>query len=151
MKLDKIDKQILTLIQRDAGLSVGALAELVNISKSACWRRMQKFEQEGIIKQRTTVLDPKKLGLKLVVFISLKTNKHSQQWSEKFKHTVELIPEVMEVHRMGGDVDYLVKAIVEDISDYDNLYQKLIKTELLEVTAGFVMETIKNTVELPIQ
>lgn len=151
MKLDKIDKQILTLIQRDAGLSVGALAELVNISKSACWRRMQKFEQEGIIKQRTTVLDPKKLGLKLVVFISLKTNKHSQQWSEKFKRTVELIPEVMEVHRMGGDVDYLVKAIVEDISDYDNLYQKLIKTELLEVTAGFVMETIKNTVELPIQ
>lgn len=151
MTLDKIDRQILSLMQQDASLSIGALADLVSISKSACWRRVQKYEEQGIIKQRITVLDPKRLGLRLIVFISIKTNTHSQEWSDRFKRTVELIPGVMEVHRMGGDVDYLIKAIVDDISGYDELYQKLIKTELSEVTAGFVMETIKSTLELPIQ
>lgn len=150
MKLDQTDKKILRLMQQDASLSVGAVAERVNLSKSACWRRIQRFEEEGLIRQKITVLDPKKLGFNLIVFISIRTNQHNNTWAENFKQTVDLIPEIIEVYRMGGDVDYLIKAIVADISGYDKLYQQLIQADLFEVTAGFVMENVKTTNQLPI-
>lgn len=150
MKLDQTDKKILRLMQQDASLSVGAVAEHVNLSKSACWRRIQRFEEEGLIRQKITVLDPKKLGFNLIVFISIRTNQHNNTWAENFKQTVDLIPEIIEVYRMGGDVDYLIKAIVADISGYDQLYQQLIQADLFEVTAGFVMENVKTTNQLPI-
>lgn len=150
MTLDNVDRKILTLLQRDATLSVGAIGELVSISKSACWRRIQRMEEEGVIQQKITIINPEKLGLKLIVFISVRTNQHNKKWAAEFKNTVSLIPEITEVFRMGGEVDYLIKAIVEDISGYDRLYQKLISVELFEVTAGFVMEKIKETKELPI-
>ena len=148
--LDQTDKKILRLMQQDASLSVGAVAEHVNLSKSACWRRIQRFEEEGLIRQKITVLDPKKLGFNLIVFISIRTNQHNNTWAENFKQTVDLIPEIIEVYRMGGDVDYLIKAIVADISGYDQLYQQLIQADLFEVTAGFVMENVKTTNQLPI-
>ena len=150
MNFDKTDKKLLIAMQRDASLSVGALADEVGISKSACWRRIQRLEEEGVIQQKVTVLNPAKLGLKLMVFISIRTSQHNKEWAEKFKQTVAIIPDIIEVHRMGGEVDYLIKAIVEDMAGYDRLYQRLIHADLFEVTAGFVMETIKSTNELPI-
>ncbi len=150
MLLDKTDKRLLAMMQRDAAKSVGTLAEEVGISKSACWRRIQKLDDAGIIRQRITLLEPAKLGLKLIVFISVRTNQHNKRWAAQFSQVVEDIPGVMEVYRMGGEVDYLIKAIVEDMEGYDRLYQKLIAADLFEVTAGFVMETIKQTSELPI-
>lgn len=150
MDLDRVDKKILCMMQQDASLSVGALAEQIGVSKSACWRRIQRLETEGVICQKITVLDPKKIGLNLIVFVSIRTNQHNKAWAEKFKQTVELIPEIIEVYRMGGEVDYLIKAVVQDISDYDRLYQRLIRADLFEVTAGFVMENIKTTNQLPI-
>lgn len=147
---DKVDKQLLRLMQQDANTSVANLAEQVGISKTACWRRIQKLEESGVIKQKITVLAPEKLGLSLIVFISVRTNQHNKKWADQFKQTVEVIPGVMEVYRMGGEVDYLIKALVEDIAGYDHLYQRLIHADLCEVTAGFVMETIKSTNQLPI-
>lgn len=147
---DKIDEKILNLLQIDAGLSVGTISDKVGISKSSCWRRIQSLEENGVIQQRITVLDPEKVGLNLMVFVSIKTNQHSQVWSENFKQRVETIPEVMEVHRMGGEVDYLLKIMVKDIKAYDLVYQKLISINLSEVTAGFVMETIKMSYQLPV-
>jgi Lrp/AsnC family transcriptional regulator len=150
MEIDKTDNAILTLMQRDASLSVGMLAEQIGISKSACWRRIQKLEENGIIRQQVTLLEPAKVGLSLTVFISVRTNQHNANWAANFKQTVEEIPGVMEVYRMGGDVDYLVKAVVRDMTGYDQLYQKLLCADLMEVTAGFVMETIKQTTALPL-
>lgn len=149
-QLNKTDKQILSLLQKDASMSVGKLADEVGISKSACWRRIQQLEDSGVIQQKITVLNPEKLGLKLIVFISVRTSQHNKGWAEKFKQTVEVVPGIMEVYRMGGEVDYLIKAIVEDMAGYDLLYQRLIQADLFEVTAGFVMETIKSTHELPL-
>ncbi|WP_034474041.1 Lrp/AsnC family transcriptional regulator [Aestuariibacter salexigens] len=148
--LDKTDKKLLARLQHDASKSVGVLAEEIGISKSACWRRIQRMEEDGIIRQKVTLLDPSKIGVKLMVFISVRTNQHNKAWADKFKQTVEVIPGVMEVYRMGGEVDYLIKAAVEDIAGYDRLYQRLIHANLFEVTAGFVMETIKSTTEFPI-
>ena len=148
--MDKTDRSILSYLQVDASLSVGDLADKVNISKSACWRRIQKLEERGVIRGRVTLLNANALGLDLTVFISVRTNQHNERWAKNFRATVEDIPGVLEVYRMGGDVDYLIKALVQGMSGYDKLYQELIKADLYDVTASFVMEVIKETSELPL-
>lgn len=148
--MDKTDRSILSYLQVDASLSVGDLADKVSISKSACWRRIQKLEERGVIRGRVTLLNANALGLDLTVFISVRTNQHNEPWAKNFRATVEDIPGVLEVYRMGGDVDYLIKALVQGMSGYDKLYQQLIKADLYDVTASFVMEVIKETSELPL-
>ncbi len=148
--MDKTDRSILSYLQVDASLSVGDLADKVSISKSACWRRIQKLEERGVIRGRVTLLNANALGLDLTVFISVRTNQHNEPWAKNFRATVEDIPGVLEVYRMGGDVDYLIKALVQGMSGYDKLYQELIKADLYDVTASFVMEVIKETSELPL-
>ena len=148
--MDKTDRSILSYLQVDASLSVGDLAGKVSISKSACWRRIQKLEERGVIRGRVTLLNANALGLDLTVFISVRTNQHNEPWAKNFRATVEDIPGVLEVYRMGGDVDYLIKALVQGMSGYDKLYQQLIKADLYDVTASFVMEVIKETSELPL-
>lgn len=148
--MDKTDLKLLQVLQRDASLSVGVLAERVGLSKSACWRRLQKLEETGAIVGRVTLLNPETLGLKLTVFISVRTSAHNKVWSEQFRQVVLDLPGVLEVYRMGGDIDYLIKAVVKDMAGYDALYQQLIEADLFEVSASFVMETIKRTTELPL-
>lgn len=148
--MDNTDRKILTHLQADAALSVGEVAELVGVSKSACWRRIQKLEQAGIIKRQVTLLDAGALDLSLTVFISIRTNQHNEKWSKQFKAVVQDIPGILEVYRMGGELDYLIKAVVRDMPDYDKLYQQLIRADLFDVTSNFVMEEIKYTTELPL-
>jgi len=151
VKLDKQDRYILELLQRDATLSVGEVAERVGVSKSACWRRIQKLEQEGVIRERVTLLNQEQVNLPLTVYISVRTNQHNEQWSAQFKQVVQDIPQVLEVFRMSGDLDYLIKAVVEDMPGYDRLYKRLIKANLNDVSSSFVMETMKHTTELPLE
>ena len=148
--MEILDREILRRLQTNAALSVGDLADRVGISKSACWRRIQKLEREGVIKERITLLNAKAVGLSLTVFISIKTNMHNERWAGQFKDAVMAIPGILEAYRMGGEADYLLKAIVKDMPDYDRLYKELIKVGLFDVTAGFVMEEIKCTTALPL-
>ena len=150
MSMNSTNRTILHHMQRDATLSVADLADLAGISKSACWRRIQKLEQEGVIRNRVTLLDPTSVDLSLTVFIAVKTNQHNESWARHFTEVTENIPGVLEVYRMGGDVDYLVKAVVKDMPGYDALYQELIKADLFDVSASFVMEALKQTTELPL-
>jgi Lrp/AsnC family transcriptional regulator len=145
------DRLLLELMQQDASLSVADLADKIGISKSACWRRIQKFEENGVIRQRVTLLDPAKLGLGLTVFVTIRTNQHNAAWAEKFNTVVQGVEGVLEVYRLGGQIDYLLKAVVADMPGYDRLYQKLIDADLFDVTASFVMEEIKATTVLPIK
>jgi Lrp/AsnC family transcriptional regulator len=151
MQFDKYDTAILALLQNDAALSVGDIADRVGISKSACWRRIQKLEQENVIRQRVTLLNPEAVGLPLTVYVAIRTNQHNAEWAKTFSEVVGELPEVLEVHRMSGELDYLVKAVVSGMAGYDSLYQKLIKANLFDVSASFVMETLKTTTELPLQ
>ena len=148
--MNKTDHTILNHMQRDATLSVAELAEIAGISKSACWRRIQKFEEQGIIRNRVTLLEPSAVDLSLTVFIAIKTNQHNERWAQQFQQVTEGMPGVLEVYRMGGDVDYLVKAVVKDMPGYDALYQELITADLFEVNASFVMEELKQTTALPL-
>ena len=149
-QLNKTDKIILSHLQVDAALSVGDLAEKVGISKSACWRRVQKLQQASIIRSRVTLLNPKAIDLALTVFISVRTNQHTEKWATQVADVVQNIPGILEVYRMGGELDYLLKAVVKDMADYDRLYQQLIQANLSDVTSNFVMEEIKFTTALPL-
>lgn len=151
VKLNKTDISILTLLQEDATSSVEAIANKVGLSKSACWRRIQKFEAEGVIQGKYAVLDPSKVDLALTVYISVRTNQHDDDWYKEFKELAESLVEVLEVHRMSGDLDYLLKAVVTDMASYDRLYKRLVKAKLLDVSAAFVMETLKQTTKLPLK
>ncbi len=149
-KFDKQDKTILELMQQDATLSVADIAEKIFISKSACWRRIQSLQDDGVITKKVTLLNQKKINLSTTAYILVRTNQHNEHWAKQFKNIVEYIPEVIEVCRMSGDIDYLIKAVVTDLEGYDRLYQKIIKIDLFDVSCSFVMENIKQTTELPL-
>ncbi|EED35356.1 transcriptional regulator, AsnC family [Luminiphilus syltensis NOR5-1B] len=148
--LENVDRRILAALQTDASLSLADLSDRIALSRSACGRRLQRLESEGYIKGRVTLLNAEKVGLPLTVFISIKTNQHTSKWAERFHKVVEKLPGVLEVYRMAGETDYLLKAVVPDMPGYDQLYQQLIKAELTDVSSGFVMEEIKSTVALPL-
>ena len=148
--MDKQDKAILGILQADATCSVGDLAEQVGISKSACWRRVQKLEAEGVIRERVALLNQDKIKLPLTVYISVRTNRHNDDWSSNFREVMQGIEGILEVYRMSGDLDYLLKAVVEDMPGYDRLYQQLIKADLYDVSSSFVMEKMKYTTQLPL-
>lgn len=149
--LDGFDRKILDRLQKDANVSVTQLAEDIGLSKSACWRRIQALEDRGIITARVTLLDQHKLGLNLTVFTAIRTLQHTKKWYDNFSSVVTAMPNVMEVHRMSGEIDYLMRSVVPDMRSYDAMYLDMIKnTELSDVSSSFSMETIKYSTALPL-
>lgn len=149
--MDRKDKAILEALQRDARMTVADLAEQVGLSKSACWRRIQALEEAGIIGAHVTLLDQEKLGLDLTVYSAIRTHEHTAEWFEGFHRMVTTMPNVMEVHRLSGDIDYLIRAVVPDMRSYDEMYKEMIsRVDLYDVSSSFSMETIKYTTALPL-
>ena len=149
--MDKQDRKILDLLQKDGALTAAELAERIGLSKAPCWRRIKRLEEEGVIKQTVALLNARHLNLGTTVFVTLKTANHSEAWFEKFVKAVRDIPEVVEIHRMSGDVDYLMRIVVPDIDAYDVVYKRLIAAvEFKDVSASFSLETIKYTTALPL-
>lgn len=151
MDLDSLDRKILTCLQRDATVSIAALADAVGLSQTPCWKRVKRLEAEGYIRERVALLDRDRLDLGVTVFVAVKTNQHDEAWLTAFADAVARFPEVVEFYRMSGDTDYLLKIVCRDIADYDRIYKKLIRSAaLFDVSSSFAMEQIKYTTELPI-
>jgi Lrp/AsnC family transcriptional regulator len=149
--LDALDTRILAHLQADASRSIAEIADAVHLSQNACWRRIKRLEDEGIIKKRVALLDPEKLGVGVTVFVSVRAGEHSEKWLETFTAAVRKIPEVVEFYRMAGEVDYLLKLQVASIAAYDRVYKTLIRSaKLMDVSAAFAMEEMKRTTELPL-
>ena len=149
--MDEIDRKILRLLQIDNSLSVADIARKVGLSASPCWKRISRLNSQGVIKRKIAVLDSEIMGLSVTAYVSIMTVEHSKEWLEQFSNRVTEMPEVMEFHRMAGDVDYMLKVVVPDIQAFDDFYKRLIGTNAInEVTSRFSMETIKETTALPI-
>jgi Lrp/AsnC family transcriptional regulator len=150
-QLDSLDWSILAQLQADASLAVHEIGERVGLSHNACWRRIRRLEDSGVIGRRVALLDPAKIGLATTVFVAVKTSRHDPEWLEAFARGVASIDEVIECHRMAGDVDYLLKLVVRDIAHYDRIYRKLIAAvpDLADVSSSFSMERMKHTTALP--
>lgn len=150
-QIDPIDWSILGVLQNDASLSVADVGERVGLSSNACWRRIKRLEDSGVIARRVVLVDAEKLGLATTVFVAIKTQRHDPAWLEAFASGIAGIEEVAECHRMAGDVDYLLKLTVRDIAHYDRIYRKLIAKvpDLADVSSSFSMEKLKATTALP--
>lgn len=152
VNLDQHDVAILRELQKDSSLSQRDLAERIGLSQNACWRRLSALRSRGVVTGQSVRLDREALGLKLVVFAMIRTRHHSAEWLQLFRRQVALIEEVVDFYRIGGDYDYLLKVVVEDIAGYDAVYQRLIdKVELDSVTAYFAMESILESRPLPVR
>jgi len=151
ISMDRLDRKILRLLQEDATLAVAEIAKKVGLSTTPCWRRIQKLEEDGVIKRRVALLDPAAINAKVTVFVSIRTNSHSNEWLKRFSEVITEFPEVVEFYRMSGDVDYLLRVVVPDIAAYDAFYKRLIaKIEIRDVSSSFAMEQIKYTTQLPL-
>ena len=149
--MDKLDRKILDLLQRDASLTAGEIAERVGLSKAPCWRRIQRLTETGVIRRTVALLDARAVNVGTTVFVTIKAPNHSAGWFDKFAKVVRDMPEVTELHRMSGDVDYLLRIVVPDIEAYGAVYKRLISAlELLDVSASFSLETLKSTTALPL-
>lgn len=150
-ELDETDRALLRRLQDDASASLETLASEVSISLNTCWRRVKRMEDTGIIARRVVLVDPESVGLDVTVFVAVSAGEHSDEWLTAFARTVRSIPEIVEIYRMAGEVDYLLKIMVASVRDYDRVYRKLITgVKLKDVSASFAMERIKNTTALPI-
>lgn len=150
-KLDQIDTRLLKELQQDATLSQRELADRVGLSQNACWRRLKALNDNGVLLGSTARIAREKLGLSLVVFVMLRTRHHSAEWLQAFRRHVLTIPEVVDFHRIGGDYDYQLKVVTQDMASYDKVYQRLIeKVELDSVTSYFAMEAIAEGRPLPL-
>lgn len=150
-KLDRIDRKILDIMQKDASLAVAEIASRVGLSQTPCWRRIQRLRAEGIIKAVVALVDPQSIGLGLTVFVEVEARDHSPEWLARFTEAVAARPEVLEVHRMAGDIDYLLRLAVPDMAAFDNFYRDLIAAvPLKNVSSHFAMEAVKNTTAYPV-
>ncbi len=151
--IDKIDRKLLSLLQKDCSLSLQALADAVNLTTTPCWKRLKRLEDDGILLARVAMLDAEKLGLSLTAFVLIKTQHHSSDWYSRFTAVVTEMPEVLGFWRMAGEYDYLLRVQVADMKRYDDFYKKLVNSvpSLSDVTSSFAMEQIKYTTALPIE
>ena len=149
--MDRTDRAILAILQEDSTLPVADIARKVGLSTTPCWRRIQKLEEDKVIQRRVAILDPEQVNAGVTVFVSVKTDKHNEEWLKRFSEVIVTFPEVVGFYRMSGDVDYLLKVVVPDISAYDDFYKKLVSNiDIENVSSAFAMERIKDSTQLPL-
>ena len=149
--MDKTDRKILALLQEDAAQPIADIARKIGLSVTPCWRRIQKLEEEGVIRGRVALLEATKIGLGMSVFVAIKTDQHNADWLAEFARTISQRKEVVEFYRMSGEVDYLLRVVVPDMAAYDRFYKDLIaEVKLTDVSSSFAMEENKYTTALPL-
>ncbi|HEX9389972.1 MAG TPA: Lrp/AsnC family transcriptional regulator [Usitatibacteraceae bacterium] len=150
--LDRIDREILVALQVDGSLSMAHLSDRVGLSATPCWKRVKRLEEEGYIERRVAIVNQRKVGLPVTVFVSVRTGQHDEKWLTEFAEAVMALPEVLEFYRMSGEVDYLLKVVTTDIDGYDQFYKRLIAAaRLSDVSSAFAMQQIKLTTALPLE
>lgn len=149
--LDLIDRKIVAELMRDATLPIAQIADRVSLSQTPCWKRIQKLEAAGVLTGRVALADPAKLGFGLTVFVGIEAPDHSADWREAFARAMEAIPEVMEVYRMAGEMDYLLRVAVADMASFDRFYKRLTgAVPIKNVTSHFAMERMKFSTAYPV-
>ncbi len=149
--MDEIDRKLLGILQEDVTLSVAQMAERVGLSPTPCWKRIQKLEATGVIVRRVALVAPERVGMGLTVFVAVEAGDHTPAWLETFARTVMGETVVMDVYRMAGEVDYMLRVAVSDMAEFDGFYKRLIAAvPMKNVTSRFAMERIKATTAYPL-
>ena len=150
-RIDDLDRKILAELQADASQSLDEIARKVGSSKTPVWNRIKRMKETGVITRQTAILDPEALGLEACFFVLVRTSEHEADWQRRFLDVLRRRPEVLEAHRLAGDIDYILKVRVKNARAYDQFYQALIsEVKIHNVTALLSMEEIKSTTGLPL-
>ena len=149
--MDSKDRKILELLQQNAMYTAGEIAERIGLTTTPVWRRIQRLEEEGYIRGRVAILDRAKMNVGITVFVAIRTSHHSKEWLDNFRDTMLGIPEIVEAHRLSGEIDYLLRIVLPSIEDYDRVYKRLINAvEFLDISSSFSMEELKWTTAVPV-
>ena len=150
--LNRTDRRLLDLLQRDGSLTNQELAARVNLSPSACLRRVRALEKAGVIRRYVALLDPRKVGLGLMGFVTVKLEKRGRMPTDAFAKAVKDWPEVLACHALTGDMDYLLRVQVEGLDHFSRfVLDSLLKHPgVLDVKSSFVLEEVKETTALPL-
>ena len=150
-KLDLIDRKIVAVLMNDATTPIAQIAHQVGLSQTPCWKRIQKLEANGVIKRRVALVDPSALDVGLSVFVGIKAPEHGSAWREAFITAINALPEVMEVWRMTGETDYLLRVAVRDMSAFDRFYTILTDVVAVKsVNSQFALECVRHSTAYPI-
>ncbi len=151
LNLDTYDHKILAALQQDATLSMDALSDRVSLSRNACWRRIRTMEDAGVIVGRVALVNPAALDAAQMVYVLIRAGGHAPDWLTAFAKAVRDLPQIVGAHRMSGDLDYILQVRVKDVAGYDSFYKDLIaRVPVSDISASFVMETLKDTTEIPV-
>jgi len=149
--MDLIDRKIVAELMRDATMPVAQIGEKVGLSQTPCWKRIQKLQESGVLTARVALADPGKLGFGLTVFVGVEAPDHSADWRAAFAAAVDSLPQIMEVYRMAGEMDYLLRVAVPDMPAFDALYKRLTDAVAIKtLTSHFAMERMKFTTAYPV-
>ncbi|MGV3556789.1 Lrp/AsnC family transcriptional regulator [Larkinella arboricola] len=150
--VDAIDRQIISLLQENAQLTIQEIGQKINLSKSPVHERIKRLEREGIIEKYVTLLNKKKLGNLLMVFCHVTLDKQTRETFVVFDQTIAQLPEVMECNLVSGTFDYLLKIVVRDMEAYNRFYQERLSVipGILNISSFFVMSEVKNTTVIPV-
>ncbi|GLK65009.1 AsnC family transcriptional regulator [Paracoccus kondratievae] len=149
--LDLIDRKIVAELMHDATLPISQIAEKVGLSQTPCWKRIQKLEAQGVLTGRVALADPAKLGFGILVFVEIEAPNHSMEWREEFTRATSSLPEIMEVYRMAGRMDYMLRVAVPDMAAFDQFYKRLTDAvPIKNVTSHFAMERIRFSTAYPV-
>ncbi|WP_296252170.1 Lrp/AsnC family transcriptional regulator [Pseudomonas sp. UBA4194] len=150
--ISPIDRRILRLLQHDADLSAAQIAERVELSQSPCWRRINRMQEEGLIERKVALLNPRKLGLSMTIFVSVKLSGHGRRYLTEFEEAIIGYPEVLECYTMAGGMDFMLKVVAKDISSYERFLRDhlLQKPHVQEAYSNIAMSEVKRTTELPL-
>ena len=152
MKIDEIDRRILNTLQKSGRMSNADLAEKINLSASACHRRVQRLESEGIIRDYVALLDPRTVDRRTTVFVEISLSGQTDETLAAFEREVSRIPDVLECHLMAGTADYLLKVVVADTDDFARIHRKYLATlpGVAQLQSSFALRTVFKTTALPL-
>lgn len=152
MTIDATDARILDALQHHGRMSNAELAEKVNLSASACHRRVQRLEAEGIIRGYVALLDPRKLGRPTTVFVEITLSGQADEVLEAFERAVARVPDVLECHLMAGSADYLLKVVANDTDDFARIHRRYLATlpGVAQMQSSFALRTVRHTTALPV-
>ena len=151
--MDTIDKKILFIMQRNADLPLAEIARRVGLSSTPCWNRIRKLHEDGVIVEKTVILDKEKLNLPITVFLMITVRNHNEIWIKNFKDILKKYNNILEAHRItGSQADYIIKIVAESIDEYDRFQQVLIKNiEFNSMSSGVSLQELKKTTRFPIR
>jgi DNA-binding Lrp family transcriptional regulator len=152
VEMDRVDREMLRLLQSDGSMSNAALGEKLSLSVTPCWRRRKRLEDDGVITGYQTTIDRRAIGLKLFAFVQIRFHMHSDKTADQFEAVIQGRPEVLSCHKVTGDADYILQVVAEDLDAYGEFVERILRKQpgIASIQSSLAMREVKFSSRLPI-